>query len=306
MSGFSQVPPRISCFILSLTMALIAAGQSGTPEIVSISPTSGPEGTHAEIAGRNFQGASAVLFGATTSTFKLLSSQKLIALVPRRVTTSVITVITPSGRATSPFVFAVCNDPRVPDDVGWRAGYVNPLPPPRDFNSVLLWGIAIADTRVRDHESAEVEVAWSQLSCRVDGKEVVLNNDSGNVRGGLYLRQPWFGGDDYNEPMPLAHDPPNRAVVLRVGRRTDRVWHFWSASSRARLPSGKLEGCTVKARVKISPGALVQMGMDYWRSPTARWEGSSVNNHEAGASNWYFSSPQWQEASFTDVGGPQF
>jgi hypothetical protein len=47
------------------------------------------------------------------------------------------------------------------------------------------------------------------------------------------------------------------------------------------------------------------MGMDYWRSPTIAY-GSGGNNHEAGASNWYFPSEQWQEAVFTDIGGPQF
>jgi hypothetical protein len=47
------------------------------------------------------------------------------------------------------------------------------------------------------------------------------------------------------------------------------------------------------------------MGMDYWRTATIGY-GTGGNNHEAGASNWYFPSDQWQEAVFTDIGGPQF
>jgi hypothetical protein len=178
-------------------------------------------------------------------------------------------VIVPHGRATSPVAFVVTNDPRIPDEVSYKAGYVSPTPPPTDFHSALLWGIAIADTRVPGYESAQVEVAWTQLSCRIDRKDVILNDDSGNVRGGLYRREPWFGTDQH-EPMPMAYDrpkyddpkndPPNHAVVLRVGQRPDRVWHFWSASPRAALPPGQLEGCTVRARVKISSGALLQMG----------------------------------------------
>jgi hypothetical protein len=200
-------------------------------------------------------------------------------------------------------------DPRVPDDVRRKAGYVNPIPPPREFNSALLWGIVIADTRVPGYQLATVEIAWTRLSCLVGGKSVVLNDDQGSVRGGLYLRRPWFGSNDYHEPMPFGRagkGDSQKSVVLRVGLRTDRVWHFWSASPRAKLPSGKIEGCTVRARVRISSGALLQMGMDYWRSPTAPWAGSGVNNHEAGASNWYFPAVQWQEVSFTDVGGPRF
>ena len=54
----------------------------------------------------------------------------------------------------------------------------------------------------------------------------------------------------------LAADLTDNAVVLRVGQRPDRVWHFWSPSPRAALPLGRLEGCTVRARVRISAGAL--------------------------------------------------
>jgi hypothetical protein len=198
-------------------------------------------------------------------------------------------------------------DPRVPDDVRWKVGYVNPVPPPPEFSSALLWGIAIADTRVPDFRSATIEIAWTQLSCRVAGTRVVLNDDQGSVRGGLYLRRPWFGSHDYHEPMPL-NGPGDKqtSVMLRVGLRPDRVWHFWSGSARGKLPAGKVEGCTVRARVRISSGALLQMGMDYWRSPTVPWARTGVNNHEAGASDWYFPSGKWQEVSFTDVGGGRF
>jgi hypothetical protein len=290
--------------LLMSTLSAAEIAQTGRPEILRISPTSGPEGSRVEITGKNLQETSAVFFGSTNSTFTLVSPEELITLIPHKSVTSTITVVTPRGRTSSPFAFVVSNDPRVPDEVSYKAGYVNPVAPPRDFKSALLWGIAIADTRVPGYESAEVEIASTQLSCRVDGKDVTLNDDSGNVRGGLYRREPWFGTDQH-EPLPLTHDVANHAVVLPVGQRPDRVWHFWSASPRAALPSGNLEGCTVKARVKVSPGALLQMGMDYWRSPTIAY-GPGGNNHEAGASNWYFPSPQWQEATFTDIGGPQF
>lgn len=293
---------KSACRALFLFAGLSAAAQSG-PEILGLSPPGGPEGARVEIRGENLVGISAVLFGSTKAAFKPVSPQKVVAIVPHRVSTSNIVVIASRGQATSP-AFVVSNDPRIPDEVSYKAGYVNPAPAPANFSSARLWGIAIADTRVPGHESAQVEVAWTRLSCQIDGREVVLNNDGGQVRGGLYQRQPWFATDAHS-PIPLAYDLGNRAVVLAVGQRSDRVWHFWSPSPRAALPVGRLEGCTVRARVRISPGALLQMGMDYWRSPTISY-GSGGNNHEAGASNWYFSSAQWQRVSFTDVGGPQF
>jgi hypothetical protein len=239
-----------------------AVAQTGGPEILRVSPSSGPEGSRVEITGKNLREVSAVFVGTTSSAFRLISPEKLITLIPHKSVTSAITVVTPRGRASSPTAFAISNDPRIPEEVSYKAGYVNPVPPPRDFKSALLWGIAIADTRVPGYESAEVEIASTQLTCRVNGKDVILNDDTGDVRGGLYRREPWFGTDQH-DPMPATRDAPNHAVVLSVGQRPDRVWHFWSASPRAALPSGILEGCTVKARFKISPGALLQMGMDY-------------------------------------------
>jgi len=257
-----------------------------------------------EIAGKNLQDASAVLLGSADATFELVSPEDLVMLIPHKSLSSTISVVTPRGRASSPFAFVVTNDPRVPDEPSYKAGYVNPIPAPPNFKSALLWGIAIADIRVSGYESAEIEIASTRLTCRVDGKDAILNDDAGNVRGGLYSRDPWFGTNQ-SDPMPVTHDAANHAVVLTVGQRADRVWHFWSPSPRAAIPPGSLEGCTVTARVKISPGALLQMGMDYWRTPTIGY-GTGGNNHEAGASNWYFPSDQWQEAVFTDIGGPQF
>jgi hypothetical protein len=185
--------------------------------------------------------------------------------------------------------------------VKFKSGYINPIPKPIDFTSAMLWGIAIADTRVPGSEKAQVEIAQTRLSCRVDGKDVILNDDRGRVRGGLYRRIPWFGTDAHTA-IPLAYSQDHSAVVLRVGEQPQRVWHFWAASPRVAPPPGHLEGCTVKVRARISSGALLQVGMDYWRNATVGY-GNGGNNHEAGASQWYFPSPQWQDATFTDVDG---
>jgi hypothetical protein len=163
----------------------------------------------------------------------------------------------------------------------------------------MLWGIAIADVSVPGFENARVEVAHTQLSCRVNDKDLILNDDAGVVRGGLYRRYPWFGTDAHDS-LPVAYSSERQIVVLHVGKRPDRVWHFWAASPRATLPSGHLEGCTVTVRARISEGALLQVGFDYWRNSTIGY-GPGGNNHEAGASKWYFPSGQWQDAVFTDI-----
>lgn len=190
-------------------------------------------------------------------------------------------------------------DSRVPAEVKCKSGFVNPVPKPTEFVSAMLWGIAIVDTRVPGSKKAQVEIAETRLACRVDGREVVQNDDRGNVRGGLFRRDPWFG-NDARDPMPVSYSDHHHVAILRVAERPDRVWHFWAASPRATLPSGHLESCTVIVRARISSGALLQVGMDYWRDATVGY-GAGGNNHEAGASDWYFPSPDWQDATFTDA-----
>ena len=292
-------------YSLPLLLCLVSAGsQTSAVQVISISPTCGAEGTKVEIRGSGFASANRVSFGKIAATFRIASGDKIVALVPRWAVSAKIRVMALGGQATSPSEFVVQNDPRIPEDVGWKSGYVHPVRAPKDFKSALLWGIAIADSRGGNAGAARVEIASAKLSCRVDGKDFVLNDDAGKIRGGLYARKPWFGNDDAHDPMPMSSS--DDVVVLPIGQHPDRIWHFWSASPRAALPAGRLDGCTVKVRVRIFPGALVQIGMDYWRSTTALWAGSDVNNHEAGASNWYFPSEEWQELVFTDVGGVEF
>src|ERR1700675_3965626 len=108
------------------------------------------------------------------------------------------------------------NAARISAEVRFKSGYVNPVGRPADFTSVMLWGIAIADTRVPAFEKAQVEIAETQLSCRVDAKEIILNDDRGNIRGGLYRRHPWFGTDAHG-PIPLAYSGDHGEVILHVG-----------------------------------------------------------------------------------------
>jgi hypothetical protein len=119
------------------------------------------------------------------------------------------------------FVIVLCvlsvaqSDSRVPAEVLHRFVYVNPAPKPKDFTSAMLWGIAIADTRVPGYENAQVEISRTQLTCRVDGKDITLNDDKGDVRGGLYRRHPWFGTDEHG-PIPL--------ILSRSQNRNSEGW----------------------------------------------------------------------------------
>lgn len=275
----------------------------GQLALTSFFPTAGSEGSRVEIHGSSFQETRAVRFGNVSALFRVESDSTILALVPMHAPAGPITIIGKKGRTESAKPFIVHNDPRVPDEVRYKTGYVTILPRPPEFRFALLWGAAIADTRSPSHEAATVEIAWTELFCRVDGRDILLNRDLGRIRGGLYWRDPWFAGNNH-EFMPadaLRSPQPNDAITMPVGTRPDRIWHFWSASGRALIPPGHLEGCIARARVRISPGALLQLGMDYWGDESSLWAPHEKNNHEAGASNWYFSSPEWQEVTFSDI-----
>ena len=265
----------IAAVVYSELISALVTAQTARPEILRISPTSGPEGTRVQIIGRNLQETSAVFLGSSDSNFEIVSAEELIAVIPHKSATSTITVVTARGRAASPSAFVVSNDPRVPDEVSYKAGYVNPIPPPANFKSVLLWGIAIADTRVPGHESARVEIASTKLTCRVDGKDVILNDDRGDVRGGLYRREPWFGTDQH-DPMPLIYDhaQPHRCVESRPKPRSRLAFLERVAASRtahgqprrlhrskpaSRFPPGPCckWGWTIGA-LQLSPTALAE------------------------------------------------
>jgi len=212
------------------TLSAVVIAQSTRPEIFQISPTNGPEGSRVEITGKNFQGASAVLLGTSSAAVSLISPETLIILIPHQSITSTITVDTPQGRASSPFAFVIANDPRVPDEVSYKDGYVNAIAPPRNFKSALLWGIAIVVTRVPGHESVEMEIASTQLICRVDGKGVILNDNQGNARGGirqgLYCRWVWTIGACRPSPTAwvetITKPEPGIGISLRRSGRMRR------------------------------------------------------------------------------------
>jgi hypothetical protein len=162
----------------------------------------------------------------------------------------------------------------------------------------MLWGIAIADTRVAGHKNATVEIKSTQLTCRVEGTEFVLNKDSGAVRGGYIAASRGWGRMC---TIPCLSTIPNTVAQSYFASESVLIaYAFWGRFSRAAIPRGHLEGCRVKIRAKISQGALLQVGFDYWRDPIVGY-GPGGNNREAGASNWYFPSPAWQEATFSDI-----
>lgn len=112
------------------TLSAVVIAQSTRPRDFPNFAHQRSEGSRVEITGKNFPGASAVLLGTSSAAFSLISPETLVTLIPYKSITSTITVVTPQGRASSPLAFVIANDPRVRDEVSYKAGYVNAVAPP--------------------------------------------------------------------------------------------------------------------------------------------------------------------------------
>ncbi len=83
-----------------------------TPTISKVSPTTGKPGNTITLTGKNFTGATAVMFnGLPATTFHVSSSTRITAVVPTGAITGKISVTTPGGTATSSSDFNVA--PRI-------------------------------------------------------------------------------------------------------------------------------------------------------------------------------------------------
>jgi len=127
---------------------------------------------------------------------------------------------------------------------------------------------------------------WSRHA-RVQGQDVVLDADeydTPELDGGLYGRHPrWFATDAHQS---LPGEFGDGILILRPSEFSGFVGHWWNKHwPRASVPTGT-ERIWMEMRVRIIGPAFVQVGIDYWRSPSALYAGVEVNNREAGASDW--------------------
>src|SRR4029077_11414023 len=89
------------------------------PAVNSFAPVSGAPGTAVTILGANLTGTTAVVFGAVSAPFPVVSAGEITTTVPAGATTAAIGVTTPSGTASSSTPFIV---PVAPPSVGGGGG----------------------------------------------------------------------------------------------------------------------------------------------------------------------------------------
>lgn len=113
------------------------------------------------------------------------------------------------------------------------------------------------------------------------------NRPLSSAEGGLYLRRPWFGGNDYHEPMSNSLIDGG-LLTIDVATRPQRVAHWWT--DRVSVTPGSRYFAEV--RFEVVGMAAIQLGSDWWRTLDAPYAGYDAtckrsNNCEAWVSGWY-------------------
>jgi|GEM_PF-2677725 len=181
-------------------------------------------------------------------------------------------------------------------------GYYRYAVPPSGFTAVEGWMQAI-DIKGAGNPS-KVEVDWIRVHAVVNRADIVLLEDTYDVQVsamnlfGLYKRTPWLVDGTQEASMPFLIQ--NSVLVLAPSDNPQWVYHWWNIS-RALVPAGTSR-VWLEARVRVTGGAGVQAGIDYWKDLNASYAGPDINNTEAGVSDWCGSSTaDWQIIS---VGHP--
>jgi hypothetical protein len=189
---------------------------------------------------------------------------------------------------------SICNLQFAPVESPHKTGYYRYALPPSGFTAVVgfMHAIDIDGTGA----ASKVEVDWIQLYATINSVDVLILEDkydsytSAMDWYGLYQRNPWYDGDRL-AAMPWALE--NGSLVLEPSLYPQLIFHWWN-TARSSIPAGASR-VWFQARVRITGGAGVQTGIDYWKDLTATYAGPDANNREAGASDWFGNSTaDWQ------------
>jgi len=128
-----------------------------------------------------------------------------------------------------------------------------------------------------------------------------LRQRSSALRGGAYRET--YAGNVAGPPDVLRSD--TRATVVQLTKGFN--YHFWPGGSRLPVAAQEADAVAVAVRARFSPSARVgasscavlSVGGDYWRSPTAPFAGPGKNNVDAGIGRFKRIDRRWRLFTMT-------
>lgn len=180
----------------------------------------------------------------------------------------------------------IVNPNQIPSYVAFPKSFYQRPVPPKGWTALTPHGGAF----LLGKKPGTVEIASFSMWCDVQGKQQKVPGISlDKIGAGLYLLNPWFGGNDYHESATFTRTSKG---TLLFPVPPNRVVHWW-VGPRPKIPTGA-KNCSVFALMRITGSAVASLGADWWRNQTAQWKGLNVNNQEIGVGNWYNAESKWQ------------
>lgn len=163
---------------------------------------------------------------------------------------------------------------------------------PADFSCGVSWAQALTLTNGSSSTTASIIIDYIAVyQIDGDGNATLVdmqnydNENEGELSGdlgGLYWRSPWYGGNDTHTGIAESYVCDGK-VTLYVGKRQNRVFHFWGN----RFYAEKNTDYAIKMRCKINEDCVVSVGFDWWREFDSPWAGLNKNNCQAFCSEWF-------------------
>lgn len=164
---------------------------------------------------------------------------------------------------------------------------------PAGWSSLTPWGQAIGKIEDIDKSAVtqigQVEIKSIDVWCDVGGvTKKITDTNVANVGAGLYIKEPWFGGNDEHE---LIQPTKTTSGTWLLPVYTNKITHWW-LSPRPYIVGAS--NCRITSDVKISNEVIVSIGGDYWITTTADWLPNDGANKAIGISSWYGYKDDWQ------------
>jgi hypothetical protein len=172
--------------------------------------------------------------------------------------------------------------PECPD----QAAHIVNVAPRSGWTAMNAWAVAVYNAGITSSNGAVVNVDYLEIGYGLNGVEhTVLKDDYdtwSDYWGGLFYRNPWCYN---NVKTPMINVTASNSILsFDVSEDKTKVWHFWS-SYRPFIPA-TYDYIYTKMRVKTSGAAVIQLGGDWYMSPTCvpKWDSTNI---AIATTDWY-------------------
>ncbi len=195
-----------------------------------------------------------------------------------------------------------------PEGLSWDvdASSTPTTPAPSGWSALTGWG------QIYQEAGAPVSPNNATDTVQVQDYRVYVHLTSGAWVELQSQASPGLGGAHYvadfstNASIPMTQSTSGGVTTFGAppSGYNDHIY----ANGAASLPAGTVDGVFVEAQMKTndaSANLVAQLGADWWRSTSASYAGTNVNNTAVGLNDWTKLTTSWQTLYYTSFSAAQ-